>query len=107
MNFRSFFKLEVADFLVQNCPIFQKIDFFTLASSFNKKNLGKNRSKILLLPARSAKALQFDHRFYGDSSIQSREILKFVKNVKIATVIEAAIFPSYLFIFEMLSNLNK
>jgi len=41
-----------------------------------------------LLPTRSAKTLEFDHQFNGDSSIQSREILNFVKNVKIATEIE-------------------
>ena len=33
--------------------------------------------------------------------------MKFVENVKIATEIEAAIFPSNPFIFEMLSNLNE
>ena len=53
------------------------------------------------------KTLQFDHQFFADWSIQSREIWKFVKNVKIATEIEAAIFPSNPFIFEMLSNLNE
>ena len=35
------------------------------------------------------------------------KISKFVKNVKIATEIEPAIFPSNPFIFEMLSNLNE
>ena len=52
----------------------------------------KNWEHIDLLPsARAAKTLQFDHQFFADWSIQSREILKFVKNVKIATEIEAAI----------------
>ena len=88
-------------------PIFKKIDFFTPASTVNKRKWGQNRSKIFLLLARAAKALQFDHQFHADSSIQSQEILKFVKNIKIATEIEAAIFPPYPFIFEMLSNLNK
>ena len=99
--------MEVVLFFVQNCPIFKKIDFFTTASTVNKKNWGQNRSKFFLRSARAAKTLQFDHQFHADLSIQSREILKFVKKVKIATEIEAAIFPPYPFIFEMLSNLNK
>ena len=69
--------------------------------------MGKFDQKFFLPSARAAKTLQFDHLFHADSSIQSREISKFVKNVNIATEIEAAIFPSYPFIFEMLSNLNK
>ena len=85
----------------------KKIDFFTPASTVNKKNQGQYRSKIFLPSARAGKTLQFDHQFHADWSIQSQEILKFVKNVKIATEIEAAIFPSYPFIFEMLSNLNE
>ena len=70
--------------------------------------IDKKIHEIIKIPsARAGKTLQFDHQFYADWSIQSREILKFVKNVKIATEIEAAIFPSYPFIFEMLSNLNE
>ena len=87
IDFRSFFKLKEAEFLVQNFP---KNDFFTPAFTFDEKKLGPNRSKIFLLSARSAKTLQFGHRFYANWSIQSREILEFVKNVKIATEIEAA-----------------
>ena len=85
----------------------KKIDFFAPASTVSKIFLGEYRSKIFLPSARTGKTLQFDHQFYADWSIQSREILKFVKNVKIATEIEAAIFPSNPFIFEMLSNLNE
>ena len=107
MDCNSFFKSEVSAFFVQNCPIYNKIVFFSPASSVSKKNLSKYRSKIFLPSARAGKTLQFDHQFYAVWSIQSGEILKFVKNVKIATEIEAAIFPSYPFIFEMLSNLNE
>ena len=90
-----------------------KIDQFAKKSTFlhlllqSKKFLGEYRSKILLPSARTGKTLQFDHQFHADWSIQCREILKFVKNVKIATEIEAAIFPSNPFIFETLSNLNE
>ena len=91
-----------------------KIDQFAKKSIFlhlllqSLKNFwGEYRSKFFLPSARTGKTLQFDHQFYADWSIQSREILKFVENVKIATEIEAAIFPSNPFIFEMLSNLNE
>ena len=90
-----------------------KIDQFAKKSTFlhlllvSKNFFGEYRSKFFLPSARTGKTLQFDHQFYADWSIQSREILKFVENVKIATEIEAAIFPSNPFIFEMLSNLNK
>ena len=85
----------------------KKIYFFAPASTVSKIFWGEYRSKIFLPSARTGKTLQFDHQFYADWSIQSREILKFVKNVKIATEIEATIFPSNPFIFEMLSNLNE
>ena len=68
----------------------KKIDFFTPASTVNKKNEGQNRSKIFFSSSKAAKTLQFDHQFHTDWSIQSREILKFVKNVKTATVVKAA-----------------
>ena len=63
--------------------------------------------KNFLPSARTGKTLQFDHRYYADWSIQSREKLKLEKNLKIATEIEAAIFPSNPFIFEMLSDLKE
>ena len=85
MDFKSFFKLEVAKFFVQNCPIFKKIDFFTPASMVNKKKWGINRSKFFLPSARAAKTLQFDHQFHADWSIQSQNMFKSVKIVKIAT----------------------
>ena len=85
----------------------KKIEFFAPASSVSKNFGGEYRSKIFLPSARTGKTLQFDHQFYADWSIQSCKILKFVKNLKIATEIEAAIFPSNPFIFEMLSNLNE
>ena len=73
-------------------PIFQKkIGFFTPASTVNRKNLGPYQSEILLPSARAAKTLQFGHQFHANWSIQSRNMLKSVKNVKIATEIEAAI----------------
>ena len=52
--------------------------------------MGINRSKILLLSVRGAKTLQFGHQILGDWSIQSQEISTFIKNVKIASEIEAA-----------------
>ena len=107
MDFKCFLKLEAAKFFIQNCPICKKIDFFAPASTISKKNLGKYWSKIFLPSARAGKTLQFDHQFYAVWSIQSGEVLKFVKNVKIATKIKATIFPSNPFIFEMLSNLNE
>ena len=91
MDFRSFFKLEVGEFFVQNCQIFKKIDFFTPASTVNRKILGPYRSEILLPSARAAKTLQFGHQFHANWSIQSQDMLKSVKNVKIVTEIEAAI----------------
>ena len=81
MDFRSFFELEVGEFFVQNCQIFKKIDFFTPASTVNRKNLGSYRSKILLPSARAAKTLQFGHQFFQNWSIQSGDISKFVKRV--------------------------
>ena len=77
--------MEAVQFFVQNCPIFKKIDFFTPALAVNKKNQGQNRSKIFLPSARAAKTLQFDHQFHADWSIQSQNMFKSVKNVKIAT----------------------
>ena len=85
MDFRSFFKLDVGEFLVQNCQIFKKIDFFTPASTVNRKNLGPYQSEILLPSARAAKTLQLDYQFHVDWSIQSQNMFKSVKNVKIAT----------------------
>ena len=77
--------MEVVLFFVQNCPIFKKIDFFTPASTVNKKNSGQNQSKFFLPSARAARTLQFDHQFHADWSIQSQNMFKSVKNVKIAT----------------------
>ena len=91
MDFTSFFKLEVGEFFVQNCQIFKKIDFFTPASTVNKKKLGSYRSKIHLPSARAGKTLSFGHQFHANWSIQSQNMLKSVKNVKIATEVEAAI----------------
>ena len=65
------------------------------------------RSKIFLPTAKAAKTVQFGQEFHANWSIQSQNILKSVQNVKIATEIEAAIFPSNPFVVEMLSNLNK
>ena len=90
MDLKCFLKLEVAKFFIQNYQICKKIDFFAPASTISKK-IGEILIKNFLPSARAGKTLQFDHQFYADWSIQSREILKFVKNVKIATEIEAAI----------------
>ena len=90
MAFRSFFKSGVAEFFIKNWPIYKKIDFFAPASTVSNIFLGEYRSKIFLPSARTGKTLQFDHQFYADWSIQSRKILKFVKNVKIATEVKAA-----------------
>ena len=85
----------------------KKNDFFAPASTVSKIFGGEYRSKNFLPTDRTGKTRQFDHQFRTDWFIQSNEILKFVKIVKIATEIEAAIFHSRPFIFEMLSNLNE
>ena len=85
MDFRSIIELEVAKFVVQNCPIYKKKKtLFASASMVIKKNWGAYRSKNLLPSARAAKTLQFGHQFHADWFIQSREILKLVKSVIIA-----------------------
>ena len=76
--------LEVAEFVVQNCPTYKKNPLFASASMVIKKNWGAYRSKNLLPSARAAKTLQFGHQFRADWFIQSREILKLVKSVIIA-----------------------
>ena len=43
------------------------------------------KKSIFLQSARAAKTLQFDHQFHADWSIQSQNMFKSVKNVKIAT----------------------
>ena len=50
-----------------------------------KKIEGKIDQNFFLPSARAAKTLQFDHQFHADWSIQSQNMFKSVKNVKIAT----------------------
>ena len=38
VDFKSFSKMGVVKFFVQNCPIFKKIDFFTPVSTVNKES---------------------------------------------------------------------
>ena len=71
----------------------KKSTFLRLLTTVFKNFLGNIDPKFFLPSARTGKTLQFDHQFYADWSIQSREILKFVESVKIVTEIEAAIFP--------------
>jgi len=106
MDFRSFFLVGLI-FHPKLTNLQKKSIFFAPASTVSKNFWGEYRSKSFLPSARTGKTLQFDHQFYADWFIQSREILKFVKHVKIATEIEAAIFPSNPFILVMLSNPNK
>ena len=92
MDFRSIIELEVAEFVVQNCPIYKKNPpFLRLVPQSLKKIGGSYRSKNFLPSARAAKTLQFGHQFHADWFIQSQEILKLVKNVIFAIEIEAAI----------------
>ena len=86
IDFRSIIELEVAEFVVQNCPIYKKKNetLFASASMVIKKNWGAYRSKNLLPSARAAKTLQFGHQFHADWFIQSQEILKLAKSVIIA-----------------------
>ena len=79
------------NFLSKIAKFSKKIDFFTPASTVNRKNLGPYQSEILLPSARAAKTLQFGHKFHANWSIQSQDMLKSVKNVKIVTEIEAVI----------------
>ena len=72
-------------------PFAKKIHFFAPASTVIKKNWGSYQSKISLPSARAAKTLQFGHQFHANWSILSQNMLKTVKDVKIATEIEAAI----------------
>ena len=81
MDFRSIIELEVAEFVVQNCPIYKKKKLFVSASMVIKKNWGAFRSKDLLPSARAAKTLHFGHQFHTYWFIQSQEILKLVKSV--------------------------
>ena len=84
MDFRSIIELEVAKFVVQNCPIYNKNPLFASASMVIKKNWGSYRSKNLLPSTRTAKTLQFGHQFHADWFIQRQEILKLAKSVIIA-----------------------
>ena len=57
----------------ENCTIWKKNDFFSPASTVNKKNLGWNQSKIFLQSSRAGKNLQFGHQSYANWSIRSWE----------------------------------
>ena len=81
--------------------------FLAAASRVSQKFWGSYRLNFSPDSVRASKNLQFGHQFHQNRSIQSRDILVNVKNIKIATAVLDAERPQYPLIFEMLSNLDK
>ena len=82
-DYLSFSISEVPKLFDQSSQKGKKIHFLAPASRVSQKFWGSYRSKILPDSVRASKTLQFGHQFHPDLSIQSGDITKNVKNVKI------------------------
>ena len=83
MDFLSFSISEVPKFFDQSSQNGEKNHFLAPASRVSQKFWGSYWSKILPDSVRASKTLQFGHQFHPDLSIQSGDLTKNVKNVKI------------------------